>query len=439
MITSRFNVRTFVFRSISWLLLGIFLCTTYAVPTVGALSPEQRRLIDANVRYYDIEESTYSCEESSSTVTGGDNPEIIWNYFIKQGLKPIHVAGIMGNFQAESGLNPRRVQSTSTPEGDADYPTDGVGFGLAQWTFSSRQQPLVDLAESRGKVPGDLIIQLDYVMQEFNGGYQGVYRDLLASETVEEATNIILERYEIPADIPGQRPVRQGFARDWLAQFGDDSTGGSTPQTGSYSSCGEAEKASACVGSTSLPLTPDVQIQWYNSTNHGTSVSYPDVTSSNNAILRNQNAFGAQSLTSSTSNVGEAADVGAPAGTKVFAPTDGKVLFAGPIPGSETDGHMVVIESSDKRCVSLLAHLSAPNVGTGNNVRPGQQIGTLYSGIARPHLQFELWVDGQPVNIGKDTNPCTIDQSGCDDFSDEAQQIWQKQNEALTGGTAIGE
>lgn len=181
---------------------------------------------------------TCSCGEGS----GGASPVLtfdqaaqhIWNFFISKGFQPWQAAGIMGNMQAESGLNPRRVQNTSTPAGDKDNITvdDKTGYGLVQWTTKGRQQGLADLAAQNNVISGDIDIQLKYVIQELEGN-RSYYRydEFLASQTVEEATNIILERYEAPKDIEGARPKRQNFARAFLERYGPGTNAGTASAT----------------------------------------------------------------------------------------------------------------------------------------------------------------------------------------------------------------
>jgi hypothetical protein len=44
-----------------------------------------------------------------------------------------------------------------------DFVKDKAGYGLAQWTFWSRKQALLDFAKSKGKSIGDLQMQLDFL------------------------------------------------------------------------------------------------------------------------------------------------------------------------------------------------------------------------------------------------------------------------------------
>lgn len=138
----------------------------------------------------------------------------IWNYFIVKGMSPAGVAGLMGNLYAESGLNPQNLQNTYQQRlgfTDATYTAavdsgsysnfvrDRAGYGLAQWTYWSRKEAMLNFARERGESIGDLIMQLDFMAQELKG-YVAVWEVLRTARTVKEASDIVLTRYERPAN-----------------------------------------------------------------------------------------------------------------------------------------------------------------------------------------------------------------------------------------------
>ena len=150
-------------------------------------------------------------------VTGSSTEKTIWNYFIVKGMSPAGVAGLMGNLYAESGLNPQNLQNTYEKRlgfTDASYTAavdsgayanfvrDGAGYGLAQWTYWSRKEAMLNYAKKTGASIGDLIMQLDFMYQELKG-YVAVFRVLRTARTVKEASDIVLTKYERPADMSG--------------------------------------------------------------------------------------------------------------------------------------------------------------------------------------------------------------------------------------------
>ena len=84
-----------------------------------------------------------------------DNISVIWKFLKNNGLTDAVVAGLMGNLQAESGLNPKNLENTYNNKlglSDEEYTEqvdkgqynnfvkDSAGYGLAQWTYYTRKQ-----------------------------------------------------------------------------------------------------------------------------------------------------------------------------------------------------------------------------------------------------------------------------------------------------------
>lgn len=121
------------------------------------------------------------CQEStsSSSLTGSDNEQKIFNYFISKGLSPKQTAAIFGNMMQESSLDPENTQTGYTPDRTknptevSSKPNDkGVlvqgGWGLIQWTPAAK----VLKAQTDAGVSGniwDLSTQLDIVWGHLNG------------------------------------------------------------------------------------------------------------------------------------------------------------------------------------------------------------------------------------------------------------------------------
>lgn len=153
------------------------------------------------VLYYDP--CTVICAPGSSTtggaLVGNDNLEKILRYYVSKGLTLVQAAGIAGNYQQESSFNPAIIQGGKIAP--ATYtPVNGIGFGIAQWTFTGRQQPLVALAASTGRPIIDLSLQLDYSWKELseNPGFR--LNELKAATTPQDAAYIFHKYYEVSAD-----------------------------------------------------------------------------------------------------------------------------------------------------------------------------------------------------------------------------------------------
>lgn len=143
------------------------------------------------------------------------NEKMIWDYLTSQGLTPAGAAGLMGNLYAESGLEPQNLQNsyesklgytdaTYTAAVDSgaysNFAKDSAGYGLAQWTYWTRKQALLDYAKSKGKSVGDLTVQLDFLMKELSTDYKAVLNTLKSTGDVKTASNVVLLQFERPAD-----------------------------------------------------------------------------------------------------------------------------------------------------------------------------------------------------------------------------------------------
>ncbi len=143
-----------------------------------------------------------------------DNAKTIWDFLKEKGLNDFAVAGLMGNLKAESALNPKNLQGSyekkldftdesytaAVDNGTYDnFVRDKAGYGLAQWTYWSRKENLLDFAKSKGASIGDLSMQLEFLWKELQG-YKSVMETLKNATSILEASNAILKGYEKPAN-----------------------------------------------------------------------------------------------------------------------------------------------------------------------------------------------------------------------------------------------
>jgi hypothetical protein len=156
---------------------------------------------------------------NSGPLAGNSNAEKAWLFFGTKGLTAEQIAGILGNLRAESGIDPAIIQGGAIA-GPNYTPVNGVGFGIAQWTFTARQAPLVALAKSTGRPITDLSLQLDYLWQELNGSHAYALASLKATNTPEQAAYVFHRDFEGSADSEAQVIAnRGGGARLLYEQF----------------------------------------------------------------------------------------------------------------------------------------------------------------------------------------------------------------------------
>ena len=142
---------------------------------------------------------------------------------------------MMGNLFAESALSPINLQNTYEKKlgySDSAYTIavdngtytnfikDSAGYGLAQWTFWSRKQNLLNYAKSKGVSIGDLNMQLEFLMQELNAGYKPLLNTLKTTNSVSEASNGVLLQFERPADQSSAvQQKRASYGQKYFNQF----------------------------------------------------------------------------------------------------------------------------------------------------------------------------------------------------------------------------
>lgn len=148
------------------------------------------------------------------------NERKIWNFLKAEGFNDYGVAGLMGNLLAESGLRPNNMEDQYQNRmgfTDASYTQavdngtytnfvhDAIGYGLAQWTYWSRKQGLLNFAKQRKTSIGDLETQLEFLVYELKQSYtNSVYKVLKNATSVLEASNAVLLNFERPANMSKQ-------------------------------------------------------------------------------------------------------------------------------------------------------------------------------------------------------------------------------------------
>lgn len=164
-----------------------------------------------------------------------DNAQKIWDKLLAAGLTPAGAAGLMGNLQAESGLDPQNLQNSFEKKlgmSDQEYTaavdcgaytgfvTDGAGYGLAQWTNANRKQLLLYFARVGASSVGDLDMQMDYLIWELREKFPAVWDKLRSTNSVREASDRVLLQFERPANQSAANCERRaGFAQEFYHRF----------------------------------------------------------------------------------------------------------------------------------------------------------------------------------------------------------------------------
>ncbi len=165
-----------------------------------------------------------------------NNEVLIWNFFKSNNFSDYGIASIMGNLYAESGLNPLNLQNYFNSQlnySDKDYTFavdnniytnfvyDCAGYGLAQWTFWSKKQELLNYAKKNNSSIGDLNLQLSFLLQDLKNNYTNLYNQLKIIKDIELGSNLFLIEYERPADQSNSaKEKRISYAKDFFNKYG---------------------------------------------------------------------------------------------------------------------------------------------------------------------------------------------------------------------------
>lgn len=183
-----------------------------------------------------VDEST----EALATAFANDKPA--YDFFVAKGLTNFQAAGIVGNLDQESGVNPSAVQYGGGP-----------GRGIAQWSTGGRWDTsnpnVLAYAKSKGESATSLNLQLEFIWLELTTVGYG-YTQLKATTNVTDATIVFMDKYEICGTCASSQRV--SYAKSVLAAYGatPDWSAAFVSQTWPYASqpafqvkCGESVTA----------------------------------------------------------------------------------------------------------------------------------------------------------------------------------------------------
>jgi hypothetical protein len=140
------------------------------------------------------------------------NAIILAKELSKAGWKKANIAGKLGNFQLESGFNPRVNEG-----GRVGAPQQEGGYGVAQWT-GGRQKNLINFAKQQKMDPGDINLQAKFLLYELGGPEKKAAAYVREAVSPEESARRFLTDFE-RAGIPKTKQ-RQEAARAIYGQLG---------------------------------------------------------------------------------------------------------------------------------------------------------------------------------------------------------------------------
>lgn len=152
-----------------------------------------------------------SIEHTSDALFSND--KAAFDYFLGKGLTNYQAAGIVGNLDQESGVDPLAVQP------------GGPGRGIAQWSTGGRwdsdpNDNATWFAGQENESVDSLQLQLDFIWYELTTFSTFGLASLQSSTNVADATTVFQDDFEICGTCDASQRI--SYAQDVLNAYGDD-------------------------------------------------------------------------------------------------------------------------------------------------------------------------------------------------------------------------
>ena len=136
--------------------------------------------------------------------------QTIYDDLRRSGMTHEGACAMLGNMQCESSLKANIAQRGMTSLTDAQYTklfdanperciSDGVGYGLCQWTHPVRKKNLRQFARNWGVSVGAEDMQTAFAVDELKTEYNTLWGYLCETDELYTATERICKEYERPA------------------------------------------------------------------------------------------------------------------------------------------------------------------------------------------------------------------------------------------------
>lgn len=169
--------------------------------------------------------SGFISPDPAGKVSGNDVAAKVWNILASKKMSAPAIAGILGNLQQESTMDPTKLQAGGKK---------GTGAGLAQWTIGGRWDVLQNFAKSKGLSPWSAEAQAEFIWHELNyKGYPWGSPAELNKRGVADAAVYFSQKFERPAAWAAHNDKRSNYAQQWfdkLSKSGGKGIGGPTDE-----------------------------------------------------------------------------------------------------------------------------------------------------------------------------------------------------------------
>lgn len=168
--------------------------------------------------------------------TTKEDSKAVWCFLSSWLNNDYGVAGLMGNLYAESGLIANNLQNTyekSLGYTDESYTNavdqgkynnfvnDAGGYGIAQWTYYTRKQQLLNYAKEFGNASiGNLSMQLNFLRKELTQSYAGLVQTLKLATSIYDAASVVLTQFERPYDTSeAVKKLRTNYGKKYFDMY----------------------------------------------------------------------------------------------------------------------------------------------------------------------------------------------------------------------------
>lgn len=182
------------------------LALALGVPAVASAAPDAGRDVSTNAVGM-----SPRAEAVTAVAINRANEKTMFDFLVGKGLTKRQAAGVVGNLDVESGMDPTISQIGGGP-----------GRGIAQWSVGGRWDTyagdnLVDFANQRDLGRWSMNAQKRFVWFELsNFSYYGL-ADLKNTTTIEGATRVFMNKYEGCGDCHVDRRVQ--YAKDAFDRY----------------------------------------------------------------------------------------------------------------------------------------------------------------------------------------------------------------------------
>ena len=98
----------------------------------------------------------------------------------------------------------------------------GFGYGLCQWTYSTRKAALLQHAKECGLSVGDAQAQIIFLQKELTSSFRSTLEKLLATKSVREASDAFMLGFEKPKNQGEENQTRRAeLGQRYFDQFAE--------------------------------------------------------------------------------------------------------------------------------------------------------------------------------------------------------------------------